>query len=416
MNRDEFLLRWVQERKHEPAPVPAAVTKIRKCAFIVHPLNQKDLWRMPALKKIENFPAAVRNGIEILGSKLPVIKVGTITGIKSASTGQEAECDIYALIATPKRILEMNEERLYSKLVQGTELAAKNGALLMGLGAYTKVAGDAGVSVARGSSIPVTNGNSYSAATSLWASEIMLNRLNFPGKAMVIGATGSIGRVSALILAEKFKEIVLVATSIDKLLEMKREILELNPKVNVKITTSANTELMQTELILTATSNQSGRLFDILQVMPGTVICDCSRPFDLSKEEASLRPDVIVIQSGEISLPGNIQMDCDIGLPNQSVYACLAETVLLTLENRIESYSLSKRLSQPKVKEILEMGHKHGARLSVISGPNGVITDQQIEECKLLVGRSVRSGLTTKRPDSHGSKLRPSPSKKSRSR
>lgn len=388
MSYDEFLLRWIQENKHEPSAVPLSSSKVRKCAFILHPLEQSDLWRMDALKPVKKLPASIRMGLETLGSNLPVFKAGTISGIKSASTGQEAECDIYVLAATPKRILEMNENRLYSKLIKGTNLAAKNGAILMGLGAYTKVAGDSGVSVSRGASIAVTNGNSYSAATSLWASELTMDRLGFErtGKAMVIGATGSIGRVSALILAEKFKEIVLVATSLDKLLEMKREILEQNPNVDVKVTTSANSELEGTELILTATSNQTGeRLFDIQGVMPGTVICDCSRPFDISRQDALLRPDVIVIQSGEIALPGKIKMNVDIGLPNKAVYACLAETVLLTLDNRIESYSLSKRLSQPKVKEILEIGHKHGAKLSVIRGPLGIVSDEQIEECKRLV-------------------------------
>lgn len=397
MSEDEFLLKWIQEKKHEPAEIPQTQHKKRKCAFIVHPLDQRDLWRIPEIRKIADMPAPIRNGIESLATQLPIIKIGTVSGIKSQATGQEAECDVYALCATPKRILAMDEEHLYSKLIQGTESAAKNGAILMGLGAYTKVAGDSGVSVARGSSIPVTNGNSYSAASSIWAAEIMLNRLALPRtqKAMVIGATGSIGRVTALILAEKFKEIVLVATSIDKLLEMKREILEQTPSINVKITTDADSELENTELIFTATSNQSGKLLDIDQVMSGAVICDCSRPFDFSKEEAKQRPDVLIIQSGEILLPGNIRINCDIGLKKPAVYACLAETVLLTLEGKIESYSLSKRLSQPKVKEILAISHKHGASLATINSPLGPITDEQVEICRTLAltKRALSQGI-----------------------
>ena len=404
MTSDEYLLNWVQERKIEPAKTGPLAGMKRKCAFIVHPLKQNDLWKIPVVDKLGDAPKFIRDGIESIASTLPLFKIGTLDGIRSEATGQEVECDIYVMLATPKRMLAMDEEAVYDKLIQGAEIAHASGAAMIGLGAYTKVVGDAGVSVARGAPIPVTNGNSYSAATSIWAGEIMMDRLALntkKRKAMVIGATGSIGRVSALVLSEKFEELVLVATSPDKLLEMKREILEYSPNVKIRITTSANQELEGAELILTATSKQRGKLFDIEKVMPGAVIVDCSRPFDVSKEDADKRPDVIVIQSGEVLLPGNLKINCDIGLPKPSVYACLAETVLLTLEGRIESYSLSKRLSLPHVKEILEIGHKHGARLSDISGPNGVITDAQIKRCRELAlskrpAEAAAPGLTVK--------------------
>src|SRR6185312_7269033 len=94
------------------------------------------------------------------------------------------------------------------------------------------------------------------------------------------------------------------------------------------------------DLIVIATSNQSGSVVDIEEVTPGAVICDCSRPLDITPEDARKRPDVLVIESGEVLLPGSPQVTCDIGLPQPVVYACLAETVLLTLEGRFESFSL----------------------------------------------------------------------------
>jgi hypothetical protein len=42
------------------------------------------------------------------------------------------------------------------------------------------------------------------------------------------------------------------------------------------------------------------------------------------------RPDVLVIESGEIRLPGEVQM-ADIGLPKNVAYACMAETIVLAL-------------------------------------------------------------------------------------
>lgn len=278
---------------------------------------------------------------------------------------------------------------------------------MMGLGAYTKVAGDAGVTVARRAPLPVTTGNSYSAAATLWAARVMVEKmqghapdLDSPNmhqdsKAMVIGATGSIGRVSSLLLAESFKELVLVATRPDKLLELRDEILEHHPKVIVKVATNPDSELPSTDLIVTATSSYGKKILDIMMVKPGAVICDCSRPLDISEEEAKRRPDVMVIESGEIDLPGKVEITANIGLPKPSVYACLAETVLLTMEGRYESFSLSRNLSLENVKEIYRIGRKHGARLSAIHGYQGVVTDEMIATCKKLAAERLKTWNTS---------------------
>src|SRR5262249_1848435 len=151
---------------------------------------------------------------------------------------------------------------------------------------------------------------------------------------------------------------------------LRQEILAMSPHTKVRVTTNPNLDLQGTDLIVTATSNRDGSVLDMDKVKPGTVICDCSRPLDIGPEEAAKRPDVLVIESGEILLAGNLELTCDIGLPKPAVYACLAETVLLTMEGRYESFSLSKQLSMEKVKEIYKIGLKHGAKLSTICGPN----------------------------------------------
>ena len=188
-----------------------------------------------------------------------------------------------------------------------------------------------------------------------------------------------------------FQSLVLVANRPDKLLELRSEILQLSPGIQVSVVTQSHSEISDADLIVTATSNQSGRVLDIQLVKPGAVICDCSRPLDISQEEAESRPDVLVIESGEVILPGNPQMNVDIGLPGSAVYACTAETVLLALEGRFESFSLSKQLSLEKVKEIYKLGVKHGSRLAAIRGPDGWITDEKIIRCRALALERLKS-------------------------
>jgi predicted amino acid dehydrogenase len=403
----EYLLNWFEKTGVSPNRIRPTGSLKRRCAFLIHPLHQKQIWQAPGLGFMAGAPGQIRAVGEHLAARIPAFHAGTVTGVRSLFDGQEVECDLYAIPATPKQLLAMDPEFAYTRIVECIELAKSRGASMMGLGAYTKVIGDAGVTIARRSSIPVTNGNSYSASTTLWAARVMVEKIGvinpqkegvrLRAKAMVVGATGSIGRVSALLASTVFTDVVLVANRPDKLLELKDEILRVSPGVRVTITTNANSELIDTDLIVTATSNQSGKILDIEMVKPGAVICDCSRPLDIGVEDASKRPDVLVIESGEVLLPGNPYVSVDIGLPQPSVYACLAETVLLTMEGRYESFSLSKQLSMEKTKEIYRLGLKHGANLSAIQGPLGVISEELIQATRSLALERLKTWPTSKR-------------------
>jgi len=117
------------------------------------------------------------------------------------------------------------------------------------------------------------------------------------------------------------------------------------------------------------------------------VITDVARPLDLSPEDVAKRPDVLVIESGEILLPGNPELK-DIGLPHRVAYACLAETIVLALEGRFESFTIGREIEWEKVREIYRMGLKHGMRLAAISGVNGVFSDEDIARVRDLAKKA----------------------------
>jgi hypothetical protein len=120
-----------------------------------------------------------------------------------------------------------------------------------------------------------------------------------------------------------------------------------------------------------------------MKVKPGCVITDVARPLDLPPEEVARRPDVLVIESGEILLPGKVSMK-NIGLPKGVAYACLAETIVLALEGRFETFTVGRAIEWEKVREIYKLGLKHGMKLAAISGVNGVFSDQDIAKVRRL--------------------------------
>ncbi len=361
-------------------------------SFVIHPLSSRYLFKLPGLKFIsKEYSKPFESGIEELLSMSPGFYYGKIDGIVSEKNGKKVEGLIYAVTETPKKLMEKEPDVIYKKILKLCEKAQKAGSKIMGLGAYTKIVGDAGVTIDRLSPIPVTTGNSLSSASTLWAAKLAVEKLGFVkkldhqflGTVMVVGATGSIGAVSAKVLSLSWKNIILVAPRAYKLIELKDDILKINPEANIIISTESDAHSFESDLIITTTSGQGKTILDIMKVKPGCVICDVSRPFDISEKDAIKRPDVLVIASGEVQLPGdNVNIEIDIGLEGNIVYACLAETALLAMEGKFESFTLSRNIDYEKVIEIDKLAHVHGVRLSQIMGHNGFITDEEFNLCR----------------------------------
>jgi predicted amino acid dehydrogenase len=97
---------------------------------------------------------------------------------------------------------------------------------------------------------------------------------------------------------------------------------------------------------------------------PGAVVCDVARPRDVSRQVARMRPDVLVIEGGVVEVPGEVEFNFDFGFPPKTAYACMAETMILAMENRAESFSLGRDLTVEQVREISALGRKHGFKLA----------------------------------------------------
>jgi predicted amino acid dehydrogenase len=286
-----------------------------------------------------------------------------VHGGLSPTTGQPVDGLIYALGTTPRQMLSRPPEFTYRRLDRAVRDAAAQGAQIVGLGAFTKVVGDAGVTVARRASIPVTTGNSLTIAATLETAKLTAKRMGWAdlarGKAMVVGATGAIGSVCSRLLAAAVRDVVLVSIEPERLKALRGRILEETPGTRVELDTSTARWVGECDLIVTATSAFGQRVLDVSQCKPGAVILDVALPPDISAEEAAVRPDVLVVESGEVLIPGPVDFSFDIGLPRGVAYACLAEAALLAMEGRFECFTLGRDLAPERVKEIYRLFRRH---------------------------------------------------------
>lgn len=398
--KQDDVIKLVEEVKFAPElkTFNMDTDEVIKFSFVIHPLSSSYLFKHPYLKFMRKYSKPLEKLTEEALTLSPGFYYGKIQGVVSEKNGRKVEGLIYTITETPKKMMQAEASVIYNKILKLCEKASTAGSKIMGLGAYTKIVGDAGVTIDRLSPIPVTTGNSLSAASTLWAAKLAVEKLDFvkkvdghfKGTVMIVGATGSIGAVSAKILALTWDKIIIVAPRAYKLMELKDDILKINPKANVEISTDADNFTDVCDLIITTTSGQGKTVLDIMKVKAGCVICDVSRPFDIKEEDAIRRPDVLVIASGEVTLPGEVSMNIDLGLEGNIVYACLAETALLAMEGKYESFTLSRNINYEKVIEIDRLSREHGVRLSQIMGHSGFITDAEFDLCKEHAERSLK--------------------------
>ena len=390
---DDDLLDMIQSAGLQPRILyPSGFKRKSRFAFVIHPLSQEYFRNVKPLDAVADVaPGIFMDGVEKLMAHAPPFVYSHVTGITSP-TGAEVEGWLITVGGTPKELMAHDPEFTYSRLLAAADMAQKLGAQIMGLGAFTKVVGDAGVTVAKRAPLPITTGNSYSASGALWAAHDAIRRLgiadvdakgHIKGNAMVVGATGAIGSVCARLLAMAADELWLVSIEPAKLLALKEDIEREHQRAKINVGADADEHIADMDVIVTATSGAGKKVLDIMKVKPGAVITDVARPLDLSAEDVAKRPDLLVIESGEIELPGDPQMK-GIGLPKGVAYACLADTIVLALEGRYETFTVGRNIEWEKVKEIYRLGLKHGMKLAAISGVNGVYTDSDLAKIREL--------------------------------
>lgn len=346
-------------------------------AFIIHPVNPKrDAQRkFPILAKL--LP---ETAINFLSRYFPPLYISHITGITSLATGKEIEGWFIACPFTPRQMVSLPPETVYKKIIATGKLAQELGAKILGLGGFTSVVGDAGITISKYLDIPVTTGDSYTVATAVEATLKAAQRMRVDpttATGAVVGATGSIGRVCAQLLARHVSRIILIGRDLE-ILQQVQKLVEAQNGAEVQLSTNMQ-DLRQAELVLTVT-NAIEAVIEPQHLKSGAIVCDVARPRDVSRRVVEERNDVLVIEGGMVKVPGSVNFNFDFGFPPGMAFACMAETITLALEGCYKSYTLGKEISLEQVETIDVMAAKHGFRISGFRSFELAITDEKIDQ------------------------------------
>jgi fatty aldehyde-generating acyl-ACP reductase len=359
---------------------------MQRFAFIIHPISaRRDVARKYPIAKL--FPERM---IEAAICRMKPQAVSKIAGIKSL-TGAEAEGWFIGCTLTPRQFLQLPEAFVISRIIEAAKIAQELGAGIVGLGAYTSIVGDAGISVAKAVDIAVTTGNTYTVATALEATRKAVALMGLePGEvtAAIVGATGAIGGTCAKILADEFPRLILIGRDMTRLEQLAEE---LRPRAKVECSQDINSALQRADVVITVTSSVEAVIHPEA-LKSGSIVCDVARPRDVSVLVAKNRPDVLVIEGGVVKVPGDVDFRFNFGFPSGTSYACMAETIILALEGRYEPFSLGRTLDAEKVKEISALAKKHGFELAGFRCFEKAVTEEQIAQVRRAAEKARGAG------------------------
>jgi predicted amino acid dehydrogenase len=259
-------------------------------------------------------------------------------------------------------MLELPVEHVYNKIVACGKKVEKLGARILGLGAYTSVVGDAGITIAERLEMPVTTGDSYTIYIAVESIRRAANSMGIrlgDATTAVVGATGAIGSVCAQMLAGDAGRLILIGRRPDAL-EQVREKCQ-GKRARVESSTDI-ASIYDADVILTVSSAVDA-LIQPGHLKPGAVILDVARPRDVSIEVVKSRNDVLVIEGGMVEVPGPVDFHFDFGFPPKMAFACMAETMALAMEGRYEDYTVGRELTVEQALEIGEICTRHGFRV-----------------------------------------------------
>ncbi|HTU80951.1 MAG TPA: polysaccharide biosynthesis protein [Candidatus Acidoferrales bacterium] len=354
---------------------------MHKFCFVIHPLSIEDIARYEPGAKGKG-EAIMRKIMEWMPSWAAV----HVTGVETPD-GRKTEGWFVAAPLLPEQMMELPREEVYERILRAIEIGVELGAEVAGLGAFTAVVGDGGVTVNERSPIPVTTGNSLTIAAGVQSLFRGVEEMEVDASsstAVVVGATGSIGSACMRMIAPKVRRVILVARNETRLRKFHESVAGELP-CESSYTTDISAAVRQSQIVLTATSSTQDVIYPE-DLQTGAVVCELSLPHDVSRRVAVERPDVLVTEGGNMNVPGDPRFervrepgtDFDLNLPPRVALACMSETMVLALEGRIEPYTLGRGIELPKVIEIQEMAARCGFTLAGMRAFDAAISDEKI--------------------------------------
>jgi fatty aldehyde-generating acyl-ACP reductase len=268
-----------------------------------------------------------------------------------------------------------------SKIREAVNVLADNETSIVGLGSLTGSGLTGNGLLIRPVNAFLATGNTYAARASIKAVEQILARLDrrmYRGNFVVLGATGSIGAAVSHAIAEKISGSARLILTSRHIAPLNRLLESLNG-VNVgqiEVTTDIQSSIACADVLIVETAAHNN-IVGVDTPKSGCVIIDGTKPWNCDPRLES-REDVLHIDGGLIAVP-DINFGMDMDCPSGTIYACLAETMILWLRGVREDYCLG-RVDHRRLSEMEDWAKSFGFDLAPFYSFGNLIPESRYDD------------------------------------
>jgi fatty aldehyde-generating acyl-ACP reductase len=331
---------------------------MKSFAFIVSPVNIKQLKKLwPASRFIPSFL------IKMFVSALPGLRVLRLKPIKSSQKKETKGFLILSPLLSQQTSSLSGEELVLDRVISAGHMADKLGAKITGLDCFTASVADKEYgTIVKNLKIPVTSGHALTA----WAvfegvyRVARVKKIDLKKSSVAImGAAGIALGLFARKLSDYAGKIILVDKETAKLEKLRSTILS-HADIEVVVENDVRKAVTSADIVVKASCPEKSAVdFNPQDLKTNAVLCYIPS-FCNGFDKSGLRDDITFVQLGLIKLPFQQHLGVYADLPKGTIYASLAETILLTLDEKFVNYSLGDYINLDKLEEIADLAVQYG--------------------------------------------------------
>jgi acetylornithine/succinyldiaminopimelate/putrescine aminotransferase/predicted amino acid dehydrogenase len=418
-----------QRRQFAPSRVYDRSNPGSQFTFVVHYMHEDDF--IDADPSFEQFTSEQMESLRKWSRGVGPGFVHHIEGVQS-KTGQVSDGWLMFLPMIPRDMVHIGRKEVLQMLEQAKHMAARRGSSIVGLGGFTSIVSQGGTALT-GNGTWVTSGNTLTSIMAVAGIEDIAKRVDVDlsrASVAVVGATGAIGRLVSLLIADRIGSLTLVGNASNSdaiercqgiadeiyssLLanaehgvnnsfvegpsgELARTLIRdvtaaMNDTANssvaaalrrvykdlpIRCTTNLDIALCDVDIVVAATNSDTA-IIQAQHLRDWSIVCDVARPPNVS-DNAGRVSNALVFDGGLVELPDPVEFGV-MGLPPGVCWGCLGETILLALESADGDHSIGQVLTQEEADYIFGLAEKHGFKAAQPHRFDQLIADEELDE------------------------------------
>jgi acetylornithine/succinyldiaminopimelate/putrescine aminotransferase/predicted amino acid dehydrogenase len=398
-------------------------------SFIVHYMHEDDF--LDTDPSFEQFTCEQMERFRKWTKGIGPGFVHHIEGVES-KTGRVSDGWLMFLPMIPRDMVQIGRKEILRMLEQAKHMAARRGSSIVGLGGFTSIISQGGDALT-GKGVSITSGNTLTSIMAVAGIEDIVKRVGIDlsqASVAVVGATGAIGRLVSLLIADRVGSLTLVGNAsntdaLDRCQAIADEIYasllddessrtkgstrdkhcgelannlrqdvatamsdtgngsvaaairRIYKGLPIQCTTNLDIALGNVDIVIAATNSDTA-IIQAHHLRDWSIVCDVARPANVS-HDAGRSSKALVFDGGLVELPDPVEFGV-MGLPPGVCWGCLGETILLALESAEGDHSIGQVLTQEEASFIAGLAEKHGFKAALPHRFDRLIPTQELDD------------------------------------